>query len=374
MDLVRIERIEAEGFRNLSRLGLDFPSQLTIIHGHNAQGKTNLLEALFLLLRFHSFRTRKTGDLVQFGCVHARVAGDVSTASGERRVSVVLTGRGKVARIDGKRASQVPGFVGETKVVLFVPDDLRLVKGPPALRRRFLDNAIGEIYPRYQDILRSYRKILLQKHRLLSGPGVRPTDLEPWNDRQADLGSRMVVARLRFVRRVRPTFRDTFEEVSRSGTLVDLRYTSPLADDEETPIEVVRERFARMLEERAQEEIRVRRNLVGPQLDGLDLTLEGRPAASFGSQGQQRLVSLSLKFVELQVIVERTRIVPVFLLDDVTSELDRTRNQYLMHRVLEAGCQVFITTTSPDHLAVDPLSDRATVRLVSGEVVQEKAS
>jgi len=147
-----------------------------------------------------------------------------------------------------------------------------------------------------------------------------------------------------------------------------------MATSAEMDAPAVRTRLAGLLEEAVREELRAGRAVVGPHLDGLDILLEGRPAASFGSQGQQRIVSLSLKFVELQVIIEQTDVVPVFLLDDITSELDSIRNRFLTRRILEVGCQVFVTTTSPDHLPVGSSSDVAMVRMVSGNVLQESAA
>ncbi len=368
MESVRIERLAAHDLLNLAPFELELNSQLTIVHGDNAQGKTNLIEAAYLALRLAPFRRKRNRDLVRIGSEWAGLQADVLLPSGRRQVSLVLRGDTRTARIDGKPPSRVPGFKSEALVVLFVPDDLLMIKGQPSLRRAYLDNAIAKLYGRYPALLADYRKAVLQKNRLLASRSASDEMVAVWNARQVELGAKIVAARGRFVRRFNRAFAEIFAEVSDSDVTASILYRPRLDDVEELEGRALREAFQVVLANHLDQERAAGRTLYGPHLDTVEFLVDGRPAATYASQGQQRILVLSLKFLELRLVLEERGVVPLFLLDDVSSELDATRNALLMRKVLGVGCQVLLTTTSTDYVPLQPGSDVCYLGIAEGRI------
>ncbi len=371
MESVRIERLAARNLLNLAPLDLDLNSQLTVVHGDNAQGKTNFIEAVHLALRLRPFRRKRTRDLIHFGARSASLDADVSLPSGRRHVAIRLAGDNRTTRIDGKTPSRVPGFKSEAMVVRFVPDDLLIVKGAPAHRRDFLDNAIANLYERYPAVVADYRKTVAQKNRLLTSSGASADEIRAWNARQVELGAKIIAARSRFVRKFNGKFAEIFSEVSDSTVSADIRYEPRIDDASALEGKPLRAAFQGVLETHLSQERAAGRTLYGPHLDTVEFLLDGRPATTYASQGQQRIIVLAFKFLELNVVLEERGIVPVFLLDDVGSELDAKRNALLMRKVVDVGCQVFVTTTGKHHVPVERGYDARYLGIVGGTIRQE---
>ena len=368
-----LSQLEVTQFRNLAPLVLPFTARLTIFHGENAQGKTNLLEAIYLLTALRSFRAGKNRELIHHEAGEAVVRGRLQTGVGEREIDVRLSEGSRRVRVDGKSLRSVADFSAEVKVILFSPEDPTLIRGAPSGRRAWLDRAIFHLYPRYQDITRDYAQVIAQKNRLLAQGNVTPALLAVWEERQAELGSKIIVTRARFISRVQEMFRKGFQEISGSGIDAGLRYRQAVPELAGIEGPELRRRFVEAIERNGEEERRRKITLVGPHRDDLEVTLEGRDASAFGSQGQARMLSICLKIVELQVLLEERGVVPMFLLDDVSSELDEHRNRFLMEYLAQVGCQVFLTTTSLTHVPTGAFPEVATFRVTAGNVLPDPA-
>lgn len=397
--------LSARGFRNLAGITLVPHPRFNVLSGENGQGKTNILEAIYLIATLRSFRTLRTEELIRFGEPTAELRARVEHRDVQRSLGVRLETRPtkKVALVDGKQASGSEYF-GAVNVVLFAPEDLRLPKGPPVGRRRFLDRAIWNTLPAYLDEVRTYDRVLRSRNALLrqdlrsaldkrrhahaephaagadAGDGAHaelaadgaggvpsalpaattaalPSSLELldiFDEKLADAGAVLMRRRHAYVRELLPEARGAFAEVSRSGLPIDLRYQPGVsASQREAALAVAedpRGLRALLLEQLRRDR---KRDLIrgythsGPHADDLALDLDGRPADQHASQGQLRAIVLSLKIAEIQHLGRHLGDPPVLLLDDVSSELDPQRNGYLFEFLRSVPCQVFITTTSP---------------------------
>lgn len=390
-------RIHICDFRNLRSLSYSPHPRFNVISGDNGQGKTNLLEAVFLLATQRSFRSNRPEEWVSFGQEAAEVAADICHAQVERRLSVKVWARPsrKQATVDGKAARQNDYFLG-VRVVLFAPEDLGLPKGSPEQRRRFLDRAIWNTQASYLDEIRDYqqvqksrnavlRRLLVSaKQRFSAGVSERfseQTDdntdaeslLEVYTEQLCRLGARVVARRRDYVKTLSPQMEMTFDRLSRSGLCAGMKYKPKLSlsDVEHATEEDLYQALLEQLEGDRKRDLFRGFTHSGPHADDIEFMLSGREAASHASQGQLRALVLSLKITEIQHLFLLHGAPPVLLLDDVSSELDAQRNAYLFDFLRAMPCQVFITTTSPTFVKLD--RDRLDVQMRSGELVCERA-
>lgn len=333
-------------------VALDFSPEpgLNVFIGPNAQGKSNLLEAIALLGTGKSFRTSREAEIVRSGMPSAALSGEARVAAGEIRLSCSLnagaTGLRKIYAVNG-RGVRYAGYLGKMRVVTFVPAHLALVSGPPAARRSLLNAALAQESPAYYGALAAYQKFLAQKNALLRGiVAPDPALLATYDERLIETGTEVVLARRTFVAaladRARTVHRTWVGE--RDGDL-ELHYESDVPLDVPTRDGVAAAFVARLAEKRAAEFAR-RTTLVGPHRDDIAFRLGGIALAAFGSQGQQRTAVLALKVAEYGVLAMRSGEAPLLLLDDVLSELDPQRQAAFL-RGVGAFEQAFVTTTHP---------------------------
>jgi DNA replication and repair protein RecF len=350
-------------FRNLTEVLFAPHPHFNIIHGENGQGKTNILEAIYLLATLRSFRTARIEEMIQFGQDASLVQAQVVRKGVERRLAVALrreSQRRKEALVDGKPAGAIEYF-GGMNVVLFCPDDLHLPKGPPAQRRRFLDRAVWNTCAPYLKEAQTYERILKSRNALLrSDP--RPQGfgdmLEVYDEQLAQTGAKLIIRRQRYMEDLTPLFDETFARISRSGLQVSIRYRQAGQRGQEAQageaagadVEGTAQALLAQLGRDRRRDIARGYTHGGPHADDLDMDLDGRPAAIHASQGQLRALVLALKIAEIRHLAATLGDTPVLLLDDVSSELDAARNAYLFDFLHEIPCQTFITTTSPNHI------------------------
>ena len=365
---VRIERLVLRDYRNIAAAELRPAPGVNVIHGENAQGKTNLIEAVYLLTGQKSFRSCREADLVRFGAEQARIEAEFEGRGRMRTASLALGGKGrKTAELDG--LAEVPSaLTGEFLAVVFSPAELALVKDGPAERRAFLDSAISQIMPRYLKTLSSMNRALFQRNNLLSDrnrTGVREDMLEVWDKSFSRLAFSILKARARYVRRIAPKAEEIYSGISSGRERMSAVYQPTIPGDWENLDAGTGERMIfEALKSVREDDLRAGFTTVGPHRDDLDLQLDGISARSFGSQGQQRSCSLTLKLAECGVIAEVMGEYPIVLLDDVFSELDRRRREYFLSGI-HSG-QTFIT--SCDSTGLRTLRKGALFRVRAGEV------
>ncbi len=365
-----LSAVELHDFRNLSHALVEAHPRFNVFHGDNGQGKTNLLEGIFLVATLQSFRAARVDELVRFGCAQARVRARLQRGGLERLYEVELAGEPlrKTARVDGKAVRATADHFGGFNVVLFAADDLALPRGAPGDRRRFLDRATWNAEPAlygearvYQRVLKS-RNAVLRDEALAARPADRDRMLDVYDEQLARAGAVIVARRRRYLGALAPRVAAAFERISQSGLAAGVAYETALrADDAGLAAELL----AALTDGRRRDLARGATG-AGPHTDDLAFSLDGRPARAHASQGQLRALVLAWKIAEIEHLAEKLRDAPILLLDDVSSELDPTRNAHLFAFLRDVSCQVFITTTHPAHVLLR--GDRRDFAVAAGRI------
>ena len=340
-----VNSVRLEGFRNYEDETIELSPGINIITGENAQGKTNFLESVFLLSCGHGFRTRADSELISFDREFAKVSG--SLLSGDRQQTVEISmGRGQRKQIlcNGvkKNASELPEIL---RVVLFCPDDLNMIKDGAKARRRFMDMAISQLRPSYSALISEYTRLYEHKKRILCDWHEKPSLLEAldeFSDSLCRCGAQIIRYRAAFTKRLCETAVPIHSEFSGSGEILSLCYrtVSTVSD----PFAAASEIYPELLEHQRthrQAEIASGNVLSGIHKDDLEIDINGANARLYASQGQTRTAALSLKMAEREISLQDTNECPVLLLDDVLSELDAKRQEFVLNRI--GGGQTLIT-------------------------------
>ena len=364
-------------FRNYAELDLGLERSATVFFGGNAQGKTNLLEAVALTALTRSPRTQQAAELVRFGQPAARVTCGVQTDAGrdalEVRIIVSPTERGARASrrftVNGiqRRSTEM---MGALRVVLFWPDDLQLIKGSGDGRRRFLNTLLSQIDAGHAGQLNRYAHLLEQRNALLRAirEGRQSTDgLDYWTTALAESGAAIMVERQRRLLELQPIAAAYHHELSDDRERLELRYRPAGARIGEAPQDLVAQQLKAAMIDARDEEIARGQTVVGPQRDDVEVWLDDHEARLFASQGQQRSAVLSLKLAELQYLADVTAEQPVLLLDDVMSELDPARRERLL-AALQPGPQALITAADLNDLPRSILERAAVFRVERGTI------
>ena len=350
---MRIEKIALNGFRNYEWDTAEFAPGTNVISGQNAQGKTNLLEAVYMLSCGRSFRTRFDRELVGFGYTEAQILADVY--SHDRAQTIDMRMRpGMTKRILVNGVKKTGAELAETvNVVLFCPDDLNLIKEGASVRRRLMDNAISQIRPRYGEILSQFNRLYEHKTRILKDWREKPSlldTLDEFSDGMCRASAQLIRYRAAFAARLNEAAPPIHRDFSGEGEKLDIRYRT---------VSTVRDPFASAKEiyydlcdhqeKHRQAELDSAQCLSGAHKDDLEIYINGRPARSFASQGQTRTAALSLKLAEREIFLAETGEYPILLLDDVLSELDSRRQEFVLNRI--GGGQTLITCCEDDDIS-----------------------
>ena len=366
---MRIDRLRLQNFRNYTEQAVEFAPDSNVIVGENAQGKTNLLEAIVYLSCGRSNRARADRELIRFGENEARLTGDVF--SRERGFTVetrLFAGkRRKIAinQVPAKRASELSGVLG---TVFFCPEDLTLIRDGASARRRFMDQSLCQLRPRYAAALAEYNRLYEHKTRILRDseehPALRDT-LPEFNARMALAGAVLIHYRARFCARLAEYAATAHRECSGGREDLSLRYeTVKTVADPFAEQDVLIEQLLAHQKAHEQAELASRLCLSGQHKDDIAVTIEGSNARQYSSQGQTRTAALAFKLAERDIYKESTGQAPVLLLDDVLSELDPKRQEFVLNRI--SGGQVFITCCEEDRLG--SLVAGKVLRVENGEV------
>lgn len=342
---MRLLELRLHDFRNVEAARLEIGPRATVIVGPNGQGKTNLLEAAYLLATLRPLRASRLAELVRFGAAGCRVEGRFAFGGSQREFAVTVEDGARQAYVDGKKVRELEEYFGGVSVVAFTPDDLALVKGGPEGRRRALDRAVFNRFPGYLSESREYARALRSRNRLLR-ENAAPEMIEAFDAPLARLGARLTWRRLALVAELARRFADVLGRLGQGELRGEIRYAPKTIEGVEGE-----EAIARSLEEELSRRLPRDRERgftsVGPHADTLGIQLAGRPARLYASQGQQRAIVLALKIAEIENLRQSHGYQPLLLLDDVSSELDRTRNEQLMHHLAGMEGQVILTTTDP---------------------------
>jgi len=344
---VRLASLELRDFRNIARAEILPSPRATVLVGDNGQGKTNLLEALYLLFTLRPLRGARLAELIRFGASRAVVAATLAGSAGERRAEVVVADGGRTASLDGKTLGsglRLDDYFDGLTAVCFSPDDLLLVKGGPELRRRFLDRAAFNRWPAVLSEAREYLRALRARNAALrAGPAEVE---ESFRTPLVRAGARLVRRRRDLVAELAPRVERAFDEISGPGSPRARIAYRPAAGMRSAGDEgEIAGRLAEILALRLERDRDKGYTSAGPHMDDLTLALDEVGARSYGSQGQQRALVLSLKIAEIENLRSALGRPPLLLLDDVSSELDPAKNRYLLDYVSRLPGQAFLTAT-----------------------------
>lgn len=355
-----LNKIELKNFRNYESLNLDFNSNKILLIGKNAQGKTNLLEAVFYLSNLSSLRAKTDSELIKWGKDFAVIKANIKKGDFDIDSEIVINPpKKKILKINGIKKNKSSEFIQNLLTVSFSTSDLLLLRGNPDDRRSWLDTAISQIYPAYMDRLSKYNKIRIQKNNYLKeikgNTFIGSQLLDVWNEQMSITGSNIIFLRLKFLKEIIKIAHEKHSQISASETLT-LTYNSSIvgdfgiAKDELPAIETICAKFSEKLEEKKQEEIIRGQSIIGPHRDDLTYFINDVDSKKFASQGQQRTIVLALKLAELDLIKNKTGENAVLLLDDVLAELDDLRQNYLLSAI---GNEIQTIITSVDTLHFD---------------------
>jgi len=357
---MRLTHLMLHNFRNYVRLDLDMPSGVTVLLGDNAQGKTNLLEAIYYLATTRSPHAGADSELVNWLAAeqeplpYARLVGRMVRGATESTIEITLTQQAnsetryrKQIRLNGvaKRAMDV---LGQLNVVLFLPEDITLVSGSPSLRRRYLDATLCQIQPVYCRSLSRYNQVVTQRNALLRDlreRGGDPGQLAFWDERLVEHGAYLAGRRWEALLALDQLAHNIHGKLTDGGEQLHLRYVPSVETDGPVGTDAVGAAFRAHLRALRQREIASGMTLVGPHRDEVRFVVNDVDAGIYGSRGQQRTAALALKLAEVDLMRRETGQQPVLLLDDVLSELDEHRRSFLVHALEDGVEQVIITTT-----------------------------
>jgi DNA replication and repair protein RecF len=340
-----LEILKLRYYRNLGNIDLTWNKHFNVIYGENAQGKTNLLEAIYLLGHLKSFRGARGQDLINHTAETAFISAMVNRGNVAHKLDIGLQKAGRNPRVDDKTVKKLSEFLGYLRTVLFTPEELGNIKGFPAGRRALLDRAILQTEPVYLDRVQEYDRILRQRNQLLKKQSAE-TELEPWTEALINSGSRIRYDRQLYLSRFKPLLSKVYQEITGGRESADVNYSLS-----EKNLEELCDQMKAAFERLATRERKLGITLAGPHRDDLDFQVDGRSLRSFGSQGQQRSFLLAFKAAQVMDLEEKFREPPVLLLDDLASELDSKRQEGFFNFLINRRGQVFLTSAQQSQLA-----------------------
>ena len=364
---MRLLHLAVANFRNISSLRIEPGERFNLFYGLNGQGKTNLLEAIYLLGSPRSFRTSRLQELIKHGERMSKVRGSVESTGIRSKINIILETVGRRVDIDGKGVHRASDLHGRLNAVVFSPDDTGMVRMGPEARRRYLDRAVytGDIG--YLQCWHNYQKILKQRNQLLKCSD--KTGLDAWTEKLAEAGGEVIERRLKFVAVLDNKFRKHYATISDDSETSRISYQPDGVLSAERGH--IRMELLELFKRHECSDERYGTTTAGPHRDDLTFLLDDRQLKAFGSQGQQKSFILALKMAEMDNLNDVFGESPLLLLDDMSSELDARRNYNLMEFLAARDIQIFVTTTERSPALLDAASHCAVFRMEDGNLTYE---
>lgn len=363
---MKINSIKLENYRNIENLSVDF-GDINIIWGENAQGKTNLVEAIYLFTGAKSFRGAKDSQLVKFGAEKSKINIEFNSNNRDQNAQIDIKNK-RIATLNGIKKKSVAMLGEELKAVVFSPVHLSMIKDGPSERRRFIDGALCQIKGNYRNLLKEYNRALQQRNTLLKDLRNNPqmeSMLYIWNDNLAKSGAKIIYQRLKYIDAITPYVKEIFLGISGGKEQIELKYVG--ADEYTLDLDDIEKKLKFALNESKNVDIINKITTKGPHRDDIEILINGNSARIYGSQGQQRSCVLAIKLAEASLLKEMTGVEPIALLDDVMSELDESRQDYILNHIKD--WQVFITCC--DKETILRLKQGKTFHIENGSLLEE---
>ncbi|SHK03995.1 DNA replication/repair protein RecF [Tepidibacter formicigenes] len=363
-----VKSLKLINFRNYDEAHLNFNKNINLLLGKNGQGKTNILEAIYSLSIGKSFRTNRDKDLIKFDKKNSYVGGLFVKEEDDNIIEVVIrkdSKKGiKVNKISIEKISQL---LGNLNVVVFSPEDLKLVKEGPKERRKFIDREISQIIPMYYNYILNYNKILIQRNKLLKSNYINENLLDIYDERLCEYGSYIYFYRRDFIKKIGILAQLIHKKLTDEIEELKIKYINQIDVNFDNTCEDIRDKFLKILKSNRELDKQNRTTKFGPHRDDINILINSLDVRLYGSQGQQRTASISLKLSEIELIKEEIGEYPVLLLDDIFSELDQKRQQLLVDSF--EHIQVFITSAEDTHKRIFENKDVSIFYIEKGRAI-----
>ena len=371
---MHIERLELKDFRNYDSIEMDFSSNINVLIGENAQGKTNLMESLYVLSMAKSHRTSNDKELIRWDADYGKIKGDIQKKYGHLPLELILSKKGKKAKVNHLEQTRLSDYIGQLNVVMFAPEDLYLVKGSPQVRRRFLDMEIGQISPIYLHDLLQFQKIMKQRNHILKQhqgkPVLKDVMFDVYTEQYIDAAVKVIQKRFHFMQLLQQWAEPIHFGISRGLEKLRIVYDSSTGIQPEWSTTEMKNHLEKKIADSQSRELYRGVSLIGPHRDDLHFFVNDYDVQTYGSQGQQRTTALSLKLAEIELIKQEVGESPVLLLDDVLSELDDYRQSHLLNTI-QGDVQTFVTTTSVEGIAHETIKQAELFHVEQGAIVNK---
>ncbi|KFL43682.1 recombinase RecF [Lysinibacillus sp. BF-4] len=370
-----IENIELQHYRNYESLSLTFSPKINVFIGENAQGKTNVMEAIYALAMTKSHRTSNDKELIAWEQEHARIEGTVHRKYGSFPLQLIVTKQGKKTKVNHLLQGKLSDYIGQMNVVMFAPEDLHVVKGSPQFRRRFIDVEIGQISPTYLHELMQFNKILKQRNQFLKDAKYKKLDpilLDVYTEQYVLSAAEIIHRRFLFMTLLQTWAAHIHTSISQGKETLVIKYKTEKEITAESTVAEIAAVLTARLNEMKQREFDRGVTLIGPHRDDLQFFVNDYDVQTYGSQGQQRTTALSLKLAEIELIKQETQEAPILLLDDVLSELDDYRQSHLLNTI-KGEVQTFVTTTSVEGIEHATIREAKMFHVERGTVTEDKS-
>ena len=372
---MELTSLKLVNYRNYADLKLDFSDGVNVFLGENAQGKTNLLESIYVLALTRSHRTSSDKELIRWHEKEATISGRVKKNISETPLSLHFSNKGKRARVNHLEQSKLSQYIGQLNVILFAPEDLELVKGAQSVRRRFIDMEFGQMNPLYLYNTTQYRRILKERNAYLKRLQMKQTTdtvfLDVLTGQLVDVGAQVILARQAFTERLQAAAQPIHAEIANQLEQLTLIYQTSVDFESGDELATVKLAFEQALKKQQAREIMQGSTLVGPHRDDLQFIVNDNDVAIFGSQGQQRTTALAVKLAEIDLMQQETGEYPILLLDDVLSELDANRQTHLL-LAIQDKVQTFITSPTLSDVARQLIHTPKIFHVQQGNITLEK--
>lgn len=355
-----IHSLELKNYRNYEDLSIDFDSGTTILYGDNAQGKTNILEAVYISATTKSHRGSKDREIIRFHQEEAHIRTQVMKSEVLHRIDMHLRkNKTKGIAIDGVPIKRSGELFGVANVIFFSPEDLSIIKNGPSERRRFLDLELCQLDKLYLYHYTNYNKVLNQRNNLLKQISFKPQladTIDIWNEQLVQYGVELIKARRNFINQLNEILKEIHGRLTGNKEQLCIQYECNVNE----------ENFAELLQQRQEQDFKYQSTQYGPHRDDMGFYIDDIEVRKYGSQGQQRTAALSLKLAEIEIVKQRIKDTPILLLDDVMSELDENRRDYLLHSI--NNIQTIITCTGYDDFIKERMNINKVYKVIEGHV------
>jgi len=364
---MRINDINIINFRNYNKIFIEFDQKMNILIGNNGEGKTNILESIYVLAITKSHRAYIDKNLITSGSSFSKLNGNITSLNGKKEMELLISTKGKRVSINRIIKKRISDYISNLTVILFCPDDLDIIKGSPGVRRKYLNIEIGQLDNKYLNYINEYNELLKNKNEYLKNinyDNYNKNYIEILNNQLSDKAIKIYEYRYDYIEKLNKNIKEIYKDLSSEN--LEIKYLNNL--DSNTFSYDLREKLLNKMNSSIKNEIFRGNSLYGPHKDDIEITLNGNSVKDYGSQGQQRLSVLSIKFAELEIFKDMTGEYPILLLDDIFSELDVYKKNSIL-KYLNKEIQVFITTTDINDINKEILNNARIFNISNGNII-----